>query len=127
MIKEFAILPGFILGFIMLLIELIYDLDIWRYSEVSEGVTIIALFVYLIVFTILIALNRKKELTGKLKGIYHLCISILKTAVFWGIVAVISELIDELAILIVIAGYVLFNNTGTSGVKPVYIGKAASL
>ena len=108
MIKEFAILPGFIIGFIMLLIELIYSNSSWRYSEVSEGVTIIALFVYLIVFTILIALNRKNELKGKLKGIYHLCISILKTAVFWGIVVVISELIDELAILIVIAGYVLF-------------------
>jgi len=108
MVKEYAVLPGCIVLIGNLMIEIIYDIGEWRYSEVSERVTIFGIFAYLIIFTILIAVKRKKELKGKIKNIYNICLSVLKAFAFWGIIFVLSGIFDEVAIIIAIIGYVFF-------------------
>lgn len=108
MIKEFAIYPAIIIALANIFMEILYEMTDLRYSQVSSIVLVCGILLYLILFTILHVLNRNNKLNKKLKVIYNFLKSLLKTALFFIVVAILLPVFEEYAYIIAIIGYVLY-------------------
>ncbi len=108
MVKEFAIYPGIIIVLANTLIAIIYESTNLRYSQVSSLVIVFGILLYLIVFTILHVLNRNEKLKKTAKRIYDFLRTLLKTVLFFVVLAILRPMFEEYAYIIAITGYVLY-------------------
>lgn len=108
MVKEFAIYPGIIVILTNILIGIVYELTNLRYSQASSLIIVFAVLAYLILFTILHVLNRNEKLKKTPKRIYDFLRTLLKTALFLIVLAILIPIFEEYAYIIAIIGYVLY-------------------
>ena len=107
-IKDFVICPGIVLIFANIIVEIIQETTILSYSNANEIVAMFGVLSYLIIFTILYAKNRKKELKGKIKAIFEFFKILAEAAIFWIIVAIFENVVYEFSFLITLAIYVVY-------------------
>lgn len=108
MIKEFAIYPGIVVILANMAIELIYGISDFRYSQISSAVILLGVMVFLILFTILKVEKRKEELKGKKKVIYELLKSLIRGAIFWVVLGILTPMFEQYALIIAVIVYVLY-------------------
>ena len=108
MIKEFAIYPGIFAAIINIAIELIYYNFDFRYSQVSSAVILLSIMAFLILFTVLKLAKRKGKLTGIKETIYEFQGALIRGAIFWVILGILTPMFEEYSLIIAIIVYVLY-------------------
>lgn len=108
MIKEFAIYPGIVVAIVNIVIELIYGVSDFRYSQISSVVIVISVLAFFILFTILKVSKRKNELRGIKEAIYEFQCALIRGAIFWVVLGILEPMFDEYALLIAVIIYILY-------------------
>ncbi|MBR3614929.1 MAG: hypothetical protein IKL55_07120 [Clostridia bacterium] len=108
MIKEFAVYPAIIVFLLNIFVEILYGMTSLRYSQASSIVMVIGILGYFILFTIFHVLNRRKELERNVKRVYRFLRDLIRTAIFWLAICILTPMFEQFSLIIVIVVYVLY-------------------
>ena len=108
MIKEVAIYPVIVVSFVSIIIEIIDEITSIRHSKITSTVVLISVMLYLVIYTILHALNRNKELKGLAKNVYEILRGLIRGGIFWFSVVILGLIFGKLSLIIAIICYVLY-------------------